>query len=347
MVFKNHFIQSGSTIKDALEKLDLLGKDAILFIVDNNQKMIASLTDGDVRRGLLKGATIDDLVDSIGQSNPRFLRKGDSDIKKVISFRNDLLRIIPVLDQKDRIVDIVNFNKQKSYLPLDAVIMAGGQGMRLRPLTTNTPKPLLKVGDKPIIEHNVDRLIFYGIKNYHISVNYLAEKIESFFKDGSSKHIDIKYLRESQPLGTIGAVSEIENFEHEHVLITNSDILTNIDYEDFFLDFIEQDADFSVVSIPYTVNVPYAVLNIDNNRVIDFKEKPTFTYYSNGGIYLAKKEVLKKIEKGVLYNTTDLMEKLISEKAKVISYPLIGYWLDIGNHEDYKKAQIEFEHIKF
>jgi dTDP-glucose pyrophosphorylase len=347
MQYKKHLILSGSSIKSALFLLDDLGKDAILFVVDKDNKLIASLTDGDIRRGLLKGASIDEGIDSISQNKPKYLKKGDSDIQKVIGYRNDMLKIVPVLDELGRIVDIVNFGRDRSYLPLDAVIMAGGKGMRLRPLTENTPKPLLKVGDKPIIEHNIGRLSLYGIKTLFISVNYLGEQIEDYFKDGSDINLSIKYLYENMPLGTIGAVSQIEKFNHSNILITNSDLLTNIDYEDFFLDFIKQEADFSVVSIPYNVNVPYAVLETNENCVISFKEKPTFTYYSNGGIYLIKKDLLKSIPQNTMYNATDLMEKLIKEGAKVITYPLLGYWLDIGSHEEFKKAQIEYEHIKF
>ena len=152
---------------------------------------------------------------------------------------------------------------------------------------------------------------------------------------------------EDQPLGTIGAVSKIDNFEHEYILVTNSDLLTNLDYEHFYLDFIEQDADFAVVTIPYQVNIPYAVLETIDSQIKSFKEKPTYTYYSNGGIYLMKKSVLKHLPKNTHFNATDLMEKLIKENHKVISYPLIGYWLDVGKHEDFEKAQHDIKQIKF
>jgi len=235
----------------------------------------------------------------------------------------------------------------RSYLPVDAVIMAGGKGTRLRPLTKNTPKPLLKVGPKPIMEHNLDRLALYGIDDFWISVKYLGNQIEDFFGDGSKKSISLKYVWEDKPLGTIGAVSKIDDFSHDYVLLTNSDLLTNLDYEHFFLDFKKNDADLAVVTIPYQVNVPYAVLETSNGHVINFKEKPTYTYYSNGGIYLIKKTALGYLPKEGFFNATDLMEKLIEEGKKVISYPLSGYWLDIGKHEDFEKAQRDLEQIKF
>lgn len=345
--YREHLLQTESTIKQALIKLDELASDAILFVIDINDKLIGSLTDGDVRRGLLKGIKIDDKVNSIIQENPRSIKKGEENIQKIIEYRESNFKILPVLDKENRVVNVINFRTVRSYLPIDAVIMAGGKGTRLRPLTETTPKPLLKVGDKPIMEHNLDRLTLYGIDDFWLSVKYLGEQIESYFGDGSGKNTKIDYVWEDEPLGTIGAVSKITNFRHDYVLITNSDILTNLDYESFFLDFIEQDADLSVVTIPYQVNVPYAVLETSNGHVMSFKEKPTYTYYSNGGIYLMKRSVLNHIPNKTFFNATDLMEKLIKEDSKVISYPLAGYWLDIGKHEDFEKAQNDINKIKF
>jgi len=225
--------------------------------------------------------------------------------------------------------------------------MAGGRGQRLQPLTDTVPKSLLKVGDKAIMEHNLDRLALFGIDDFWVSVKYLGEQIENHFGKGIEKNINIEYVWESEPLGTIGAVSQIKNFEHDYILVTNSDLLTNIDYEQFFLEFIKQDADLAVLTIPYQVSIPYAVLETNNGDVRSFKEKPTYTYYSNGGIYLMKKEMLKYIPQDTFFNATDLIEKLINNKLKVISFPFSGYWLDVGKHEDFEKAQIEIYNIKF
>lgn len=345
--YKEHLIQSGSKLKQALEILNDLAQDSILFVVDSDNKLIGSLTDGDVRRGILNNFTIEDKIDQIIQPNPRFIRKGDYDIQKIVKYREEDFRIIPVLDDSNKVVNVINFRNIKSYLPIDAVIMAGGRGQRLQPLTDSTPKPLLKVGDKPIMEHNLDRLVKYGIDDFWVSVKYLGEQIENYFGSGINKNINIKYIWENEPLGTIGAVSKIENFKHDYVLITNSDLLTNVDYEHFFLEFIKEEADLAVLTIPYQVNIPYAVLETKDNTIKSFKEKPTYTYYSNGGIYLMKREVLKYIPKDKFYNATDLMEDLIKNNLKLISYPFSGYWLDVGKHEDFKKAQNDLNNIKF
>lgn len=345
--YRDHLILSGSSIKSALIQLDILASDAIMFVVNTQDQLIGSLTDGDVRRGLIKGYSIDQTVDDIIQPDPKFIRKGDADIARIISYREGSFRILPILDGDNKIVNVINFREVRSYLPIDAVIMAGGRGQRLKPLTDTTPKPLLKVGDKPIMEHNLHRLTLYGIDDFWISVKYLGEQIESYFGDGKDRNINIQYIWEDEPLGTIGAVSKIDNFLHDYILITNSDVLTNLDYEHFFVDFLKQEADFSVVTIPYYVDIPYAVLETDNGVIHNFKEKPTYTYYSNGGIYLMKKEVLRFLPKEMFFNTTDLMEILIKENRKVVSYPLVGYWLDVGKHEDFAKAQKDIKQIKF
>ncbi|WP_103665872.1 nucleotidyltransferase family protein [Gracilimonas amylolytica] len=345
--YKEHLILSGSSIREALKVFNKLGKDAISFVVDKDDKLIGSLTDGDVRRGLLQGVNLDQSVNVIIQSNPRFIRKGDRDIEKVIEYRENNFKVIPILDKSDHIVNVINFGKLKSYLPVDVVVMAGGKGTRLRPLTETTPKPLLNVGGKPILEHNIHRLSLFGMDDFWISVNYLGEQIEEYFGNGNDKNLNIEYVWEEEPLGTVGSVSKINNFIHDYILVTNSDILTNLDYEDFFLRFKEEEADFAVVTIPYKVDVPYAVLETTNGHVMSFKEKPTYTYYSNGGIYLMKREIIDRIPKNSFYDTTDLMEELIADGKKVLSYPLSGYWLDIGKHEDFEKAQEDIKTIKF
>ena len=347
MNYRKHLIISTTSIKEALKKFDILAKDAILFVVDNNDKLLGSVTDGDVRRGLIKGVTIDDTVVRIIQLKPRVIREESIDIQEIIKLRSQNFMILPVLDSHDKVIDIVNFGNLRSYLPIDAIIMAGGRGQRLSPLTDTIPKPLLKVGKKSIIEHNIDRLALYGIDDIWLTVKYLGNQIVDYFGDGKDKNLSIHYVWEDEPLGTIGSASKIDNFKHEHILVSNSDILTNLDYEAFYLDFLEKDADFAVVSIPYDVNIPYAVLEASNGLVLNFKEKPTYTYYSNGGIYLMKRDMLEYIPKGQYFNATDLMEKLIQENKKVVSYQLVGYWLDIGKHEDFVKAQKDFNKINF
>ena len=224
--------------------------------------------------------------------------------------------------------------------------MAGGKGRRLLPLTSKIPKPLLPVGNKPIIEYNIDRLSYYGIKKINISINHMKEKIVEYFGDGSSMGLEINYLEEQKPMGTIGSLSTVKNFLNDYVLVMNSDLLTNIDLEDFFIDFLKNEADMSVVCTSYEVKIPYGIFELENINIKGIVEKPKYNYFSNAGIYIFKKEVLNEIEKNIPFNATDLIEKLIRKNKKIISYKFPGYWLDIGKMIDYEKAQSDIENIK-
>lgn len=343
--FSKHIIKESATVKDALAQISSLGKYLTLFVTDNAGKLRGTLTDGDIRRGLLTGYQLSDPVSAFMNTHYRYLRKGEYNTETIRNFRKQLLQLIPEIDAEGHIIRIINLAETQALLPVDAVIMAGGKGERLFPLTQNTPKPLLKVGDKPIIEHNVDRLIRYGINNIHITIRYLGEQLENYFGDGSAKGISINYTKEDKPLGTIGALSLIDIYHHDTILLMNSDLLTNINLEDFYEAFRRQDADISVASVPYPVSIPYAVLETDEEDILSLKEKPTYTYYINAGIYLMKRSVIDLIPEGEVYNATDLVEKLIGQKRKVTYFPLLGYWLDIGRHEDYRKACEDIKHI--
>jgi dTDP-glucose pyrophosphorylase len=340
-----HLAHFQSSVTDALKKLDILGFKATLFIVDDKNKLIGSLTDGDIRRGFISGFSLLDSVLEFANRDPQHLRQGAYKVAELIALRKEF-SIIPIVNAENQIVDIVDFTLQKSYLPVDALIMAGGRGERLKPLTDTIPKPLLKIGEKPIIEHNLLRLKTYGITHTRISVRYLGQQLVDYFQDGKERNLRIEYLWEENPMGTAGSLALIDEFNHDYILMMNSDLLTNIDYEDLYLFFEEEDADFVVGCIPYNVTVPYAVMDIENKAVMSLKEKPSYTYYSNAGIYLMKREVIDLIPKGVEFNATDLMEQLILLGKKIISYPILDYWLDIGNHHDFEKAQKDILNLK-
>jgi dTDP-glucose pyrophosphorylase len=345
--FYKHIASINLPVREALKMLDQLASDAILFLFDDENKLKGSLTDGDLRRGFIKGLNFDDHLLSFIQTNPKYIQQGKYNLTEIIALREKNFSVFPVVNDLMQIVNVVNFKHQKSYLPVDALIMAGGRGERLRPLTDLAPKPLLMVGEKPIIEHNIDRLSNYGIDDIWISVRYLGEQLVDYLKDGSKKAIRINYLWEKDALGTAGALGLVNDFIHEHVLMMNSDLLTNIDFEEMFLFMEREQADFAVACVPYTVNIPYAVMQVENKQVTGFKEKPTYTHYSNAGIYLMKRNVVEFVKKNQPYDATDLMEDLIKAKKKVVAFPLIGYWLDIGKHEDYKKALMDINSIKF
>lgn len=343
--YKEHLIRKDAHLKDALAQLDKLALDAILFVVDDFGRLLGSLTDGDVRRGLLRGKGVEESIVNYIQANPKSVNKANYSIHEIIKLREQNFNVLPVLDEDKRLVNVINFRLQKSYLPLDALVMAGGRGSRLRPMTDTVPKPLLKVGDKTIIDHNIDRLRAFGIDDFHISVRYLGEQLEDHYRSKGLTGAKFNFVWEKEALGTLGAASLIKEFHHDFVLVTNSDLLTTLDYEDFFLHFLEKNADMAVASIPYQVEVPYAVLEMNTDRVVSFKEKPTYTYHSNAGIYIVKRELLEAIPTNQFYNATDFMEKIIDEGGKLITYPIRQYWLDIGKPEDFAKAQEDVKHI--
>lgn len=343
-----HLFNQNLSVRDALISLDQLASDAILFVTDNETKLIGSLTDGDLRRGFIKGLGFENSIIDFIQSNPKFIFKDEFDQDKMEEYRKRNFKIIPIIDKNHHIVDVLNFRFRSTLLPIDAVLMAGGEGKRLRPLTENTPKPLLQVGDKPIIEHNVDRLVKVGIHNIYLSINYLGDQIEEYFGDGSAKDININYIREDKPLGTIGSVLLVDQFERDEIIIMNSDLLTNIDFADFYKSFKEGNADMAVAATSYHVDVPYAVLEADDQQQVkSLKEKPRYTYFSNAGIYIIKKKLLEMIPRDSFFDITDLIEKALEMDRKIVTYPINGYWLDIGKHEDFKKAQEDVKHIKF
>jgi dTDP-glucose pyrophosphorylase len=339
-----YLIHHKATIKEALVMLDIsLGK--ALFLVEDN-KVLASISDGDIRRALIKGHSITESAIDIAHKTFKFIQQNTTKKEELEQFKANKITLIPILNSNMELVKIVDISKIKAMLPLDAVIMAGGKGARLLPLTEQTPKPLLKVGNKPIIEYNTDRLASYGIRNINITVNYLGEQIVDYFKANNKHQIDFNYVEEDKPLGTIGALKLIENFNNDYILLMNSDLLTNADFEDIFNNFLLKEGDALVATIPYKVNIPYGVVETKAGYVTNIKEKPSYTYYSNAGIYIFKKECLNFVPDNTFFNATDLIETLLAKDKKIINYPILTYWLDIGKHEDFEKAQEDIKHIK-
>lgn len=343
---KDHIISKDITLLEALSRINTLAPEPlVLFVVDAENRMVGTLTDGDSRRALIAGVSVNDKAEKIMLRNFRYMRLAD--INNVLEIRHQkemLMKLVPILDENKQIVDIINLEKFKTRLPVDAVIMAGGKGERLRPLTEKTPKPLLPVGDKAIIDHNVDRLISYGVKHISVTVNYLKEQIEEHYKDPRNG-VQIQTVREPKFLGTIGSIRFVPTFYNDTVLLMNSDVFTNIDYEDFYLHFQHHEAEMSVAAIPYNVSIPYGVLDLDGRNIKGLLEKPKYNYYANAGIYLIKRRALDEIPDETFFNATDLVEILISEGKKVIRYPLNGTWIDIGNPQEYQKAQDLVKHL--
>lgn len=341
LIHKNKNLVEGLQCLNELRNLSRL----ILFVVDDNEKVIGSVTDGDIRRSIIAEQNLQKTLGEI--ANPDFKRLYQKDTYQSFEkYRKSDIKILPILNQEGKMVDLIDLEYTKAQLPLEAVIMAGGRGKRLSPLTDTIPKPMLRLGDKPIIEHNIDRLISFGIKKIYISVKYLGEQIVNYLGDGSKKGISIEYVWEDEPLGTAGALALINNLSTEHILLMNSDLFTNVNFESLYLKLINEGADMAVASTEYKVDIPYAVFETQEGRVTNFKEKPSFIYHSNAGIYILKRSLIATIEKGKYCDITDVMEQLVTEGGKLVYDPIIGYWIDIGKTVDYEHAQEFIKHLQ-
>ena len=343
---EKYLISSSANIIDALRALNgLTDAGLTLFVHDEQNHVIGALTDGDIRRYLLNGGQLSDCVQEAVKKAFLFINESSEGVvSKLRSYRKAGIRVLPILDDSGKLKDIIDFYYQKSILPIDAVIMAGGKGERLRPLTLTTPKPLLPVGNKAIIDHNVDRLISYGVEHISVTVNYLAEQLEEHYKE---PHQDVKVecVREQKFLGTMGAVRLVKEFHNDVVLVMNSDLFTDIDFEDMYLHFIENKADMSIAAVPYTVSIPFGICDLDGRDVKGIVEKPTYNYYANAGIYMIRKEALNTIPENEFFNATDLIDTLVQKNNKVVRYPLNGTWIDIGTMSEYQKAKDLAKHL--
>lgn len=334
-------LNKSATILETLKKIDELSSNAtrLAFVVDDNGKVLGSVSDGDCRRGLINGKQLNSLVTEIMNTKFTSLKKDVYDVETIQKIRKFGLKYVPELNEDGTLFEIRDFTNGKSFVPVDAVLMAGGKGERLRPLTLDTPKPLLKVADKPIIDYNIDNLMNSGINHINVTVNYLAEQIEKHFEK-PVKDVQVKTVREPNFLGTIGSIKFVKEWYNDTILLMNSDLFTNIDIEAFYLHFLKHGADMSVAGVPYNVNIPYGIFELENTREIKgITEKPSYHYYANAGIYLIKRNLLDLIPDNEFFDATDFMDKLIKNNKKVIRFPITGYWIDIGKPDDFKNVQ--------
>ncbi len=333
-----HTIPMRATLKEALEKINSLGgAGTTLFVLNDSARLAGTLTDGDVRRALLRGIELNVEVSAAMRSDFVVLTP-DSNISEVLSeARKRGVRRLPKIDAEGRLVNVINLDVASTILPVDAVLMAGGRGERLRPLTLTVPKPLLRVGEKAIIDYNIDALMRCGVDSIFVTVNYLHEQIEAHFAHPRNG-VKVRCVREPRALGTIGSLALVEGLTHDNVFVMNSDLLTSIDFSEMLDRHISSGADMTMATVPYTVSVPYAIIRSDGDRVTALEEKPTFNYFANAGVYLLRRELIAEIPSGERVDAPDFMEALIASGRKVSWYPLRGTWIDIGSPQDYQAA---------
>ena len=344
-------ILPGSLIREAIACIDGNQK-GIALVTDGERRLIGTVTDGDIRRAILRGKSLDTPVESILEhkagvhSNARPVTAPADTSRSILLdvMHERSVRQIPLLDSTDRVIGLVTMDDliPNGRLPVQAVIMAGGFGTRLRPLTENMPKPMLPVNGRPLMERIIEQLQQAGIRSVNVTTHYKPEKIIDHFGDGRFFGVDLKYVSEKSPLGTGGALGLIPVPE-EPTFVINGDILTRVDFRAMLAFHQENGADITVGVRRYEIQVPYGVLECDGAKVNSLQEKPRVSFLVNTGIYLLEPCVYQLIPRGEHFNMTDLIQWTLDAGRSVVTFPIHEYWLDIGQHEDYIRAQQEFK----
>lgn len=342
---KEHSIATESTLREALVKLNALsGRSMTLMAIDSDGRLAGTLTDGDIRRVLIAGASLDSPVAAAMMRNFSAISDVSNSFISLRQFKSKGIRLLPATDADGRPVRLIDLEAQSAILPLSALIMAGGRGERLRPLTENTPKPLIEIGGKAIIDYNVEALLRMGITDITVSARYLSEQIIRHFSKPVAEGVTVKCVVEEKPLGTIGALNLVKTFPFDNILVTNSDLLTTISYEDMLMHHISQQADITIATINYTQSVPYAILTTEGSMVTGLEEKPNFSYYANAGIYIISRRAAGLIAPGERIDATDLISRAINRGLRVTFFPVNGTWIDVGSHADLNHARELMKH---
>jgi len=344
--YKNILLKPTSTIKEALNIIDR-GAIQIALVVDENEKLLGTLTDGDIRRGLLNNLSLNESIETIIFKTPTVCTTEDTKEKILEIALAKKLHQIPIVNKDGKLVGIKEVDEllKPEYKSNMVVLMVGGLGTRLRPLTDNTPKPMLKVGNKPILETIILNFKKYGFVNIVLCVSYKAEMIEVYFKDGSEFGVNIEYAHENKRMGTAGALSLVKEKLTEPFFVMNGDLLTNINFENMMEYHLSNNSIATMGVREYDFQVPYGVVKTDGADIVSIEEKPVHHFFVSGGVYVLGHEVLKYIPKDEYYDMPTLFEKVIEEKEKSISFPIQDYWLDIGRIEEFEKANNEFHEV--
>ncbi len=332
-----------STVRDALKIIDL-GAVRLALVVDDDDKLLGTMTDGDIRRAILNGKTLDDTIEDIYFKNPTVATINNTKEEIINLCATKKVYQIPVLDNDGRVVSINLIDellKPKTYTN-KVILMVGGLGTRLRPLTEKTPKPMLHVGGKPILQTIVEKFVSYGFVNITMCVGYKSKIIQDYFQDGSKFGANIEYVLEKKRMGTAGALSLLEEKLSEPFFVMNGDLLTSVNFE-HLLEFHMANHSMATMSVrEYDFQVPYGVVNLEDGKIRSIEEKPVHKFFVSAGIYMLNPQTIELIPKDQFYDMPTLFEELIEQGENTVSFPLREYWLDIGRIEEYEKANEEF-----
>jgi len=336
--WSNLVIHRHDNIQQALEIINTQDQ-RIAFVLDHHGCLVGSVTDGDIRRGLLKGMTLDTSVIRVMNSTPKFVDKGFDNKAVNKMMEREHIHCLPVVEN-DKVISVINRRKHtRSEVKNPVFMMAGGFGKRLRPLTNDCPKPLLKVGGTPILEIILERFVEAGFGQFFISTHYMSEMFYEHFRNGEKWGVDIQYVRESEPLGTAGALGLIHSDIELPMVVINGDVLTGVDFRELLDAHAQGDGVATVCVSEYEYEIPYGVINCQGSRVDSLEEKPKHKVNVNSGIYVLDPKVVNRLQKNVALDMPDVLKYEMSQGNIVNTFPIFEYWMDIGRKEDYEHAQ--------
>ena len=344
--WKNILIKHEQSIRDALELIDR-GSLRIGFVVDDNNYLLGVVTDGDVRRGLLQNLTLESPVSKVMNTKPVTASIGAARKDLIKLMKREKLLAIPLLE-KGIVCGVESLQRLDEFKKYQnpVFIMAGGFGSRLKPLTDNCPKPMLRVGDKPMLEIVLNRFKKAGFINFYISTHFLPEIIHEYFGDGSKWEVEITYVHEEIPLGTGGALGllppEVPDLP---LILANGDILTKVDFERLLEFHNNNDAAATMCVRDYEYQIPFGVVNGDGSKVVSMEEKPIQRFFINAGIYVISPEIWHSVGRNTKIDMPTLLEQNIENDATVMMFPIHEYWLDIGRSNDYELAQKDIKNL--
>jgi len=353
-MIESYLVTLETPIRDAIACIDLNGK-GIVLVVDEERLLLGTISDGDIRRAILRGVNLDLSVQILLAERknatghgPITALEGTADADLLQLMNKEEIRQIPIVDTEGHVKNVAFLNDlvREYELPITAVVMAGGFGNRLRPLTEKIPKPMLPVGNRPLLERTIEQLKNIGIRHVSLTTHYKAEAISDHFGNGTDFGVAIDYVHEDQPLGTAGAIRLLTDGD-EPLLVINGDILTHVDFRAMLAFHQKHQACLTVGVRQYDLQVPYGVMKCDGANILEVSEKPKLQFLVNAGIYLLEPRARNYIPGDRKFDMTDLIQALIHEKRKVVSFPILEYWLDIGQRSDYEKAKFDFESGRF
>jgi dTDP-glucose pyrophosphorylase len=339
----NILLNSSTSIREAMQTIDA-GDMRIALVVDKNKRLIGTVADGDIRRAILKGIDLDASVKNIMNCDFIYVKVGESKEKILQLAKRNQIYQIPIVDENfilvgiEEVSELLNTRKYSNKV----VLMVGGLGTRLRPLTNGTPKPLLKVGNKPILEIIIENFSKQGFSDFIFSVNYKSEMIEEYFGDGKNFGVNIQYVHEHKRMGTAGSLSFIKEQLTEDFFIMNGDVLTKTNFEHLINFHRISDSEATMCVREYDFQVPYGVVNLQDQNIVSIEEKPLYKFFVNAGIYMLNPSVFKYIPEDSFFDMPTLFDVLIQAKRKALSFPIREYWLDIGEIKEYNKANSEY-----